>query len=93
MGPQAKPTPIQPPIFEWLDDDPDWFRLHVGRRRLFLLKIQIERFPCTPAARSHQQTDREHDTDAQSSPCLFHDIILLAIGRPTVVGDPVYPSC
>src|SRR6266850_5593250 len=92
MGPQTEPILLQPPILEGFDDDPDWFRLHVLRRRLFLLKIQIEYLPGTPAARSHQQTCREHDTDAQSSPCLFHDIILLAIGRPTVEADPVYPS-
>jgi hypothetical protein len=93
MGPQTEPTLLQSPILEGFDDDPDWFRLHVLRFRLFLLKIQIDRFPCTPAARSHQQTCCEYDTNAQSSPSLFHDFILLAIGRLTVEANPVYPSC
>jgi hypothetical protein len=92
MGPQTEPILLQSPILEGFDDDPDWFRLHVSRHRLFLLKIQIERFPGTPAARSHQQTCRKHDTDAQSSPFLFHDIILLAIGHSTVEAGSVYPS-
>jgi hypothetical protein len=92
MGPQTEPSLLQSPILEGFDDDPDWFRLYVLRCRLFLLKIQIYRFPGTCTARSHKQACREHDTDAQSSPCLFHDTILLAIGRPTVVADPVYPS-
>jgi hypothetical protein len=39
MGPQTKPILLQPPILEGFDDDPDWFRLHELRRRLFLLKI------------------------------------------------------
>jgi hypothetical protein len=89
MGPQTEPTLLQSPILEGFDDDPDRFRLQVLRRRLFLLKIQIERFPRTPTARSHQQAGREHDTDAQSSHCLFHNIILLAIGRPTVEASTV----
>jgi hypothetical protein len=93
MGPQTESTPLQPPILEGFDDDPDWFRLHEWRSRLFLVKVQIERFPSTPAARADQQTYCKRNTDAQPPPCLFHDIILLAIGCPIVEASPVYPSC
>jgi hypothetical protein len=93
MGPQTEPILLQSPILERFDDDPDWFRLHVLRRRWFLLNIQIHRLSGTCTACSHQQACCEHDSDAQSSTCLFHDIILLAIGRPTVEASPVYPSC
>jgi len=49
---------------------------------VFLLKIQKECFPSPSAASSHQQACRKRDTDAQSLPCLFHVIILLASGLP-----------
>jgi hypothetical protein len=82
MGPQTEPTLFQSPVLEGFDDNSHLLRLLILRRRVFLLKIQKERFPSPSAASSHQQACRKRDTDAQSLPCLFHVIILLASGLP-----------
>jgi hypothetical protein len=54
MGPQTEPILLQSPVLEGFDDDPDWFRLGILRCHLFLLKIQVKRFPAPSAARSQQ---------------------------------------
>jgi hypothetical protein len=56
MGSHTKPIVLQSTIFKWFDDDAYRFRLLILRHRLFLLKIEIEGLPGTPAARSHQET-------------------------------------
>ena len=84
MGPQTEPILLRSAILEGFDNDPERLRRHILRCRLFRLNIQIHRFSATGTANSHQQTDRKHDTEAPSSHCLFHNIILLAISRPTI---------